>query len=523
MSTMVDTTTLPKALLLALVIATGGCSKSGGDALLVVDVTSANGALANVRRLEVTISTVTDGGPVKTANVTYPSLDGDVVIPVVKPVTLGVRLPGGTGEITVAVRAYGVGADELASGKSAPVTPYVGAQTTVVVALIANGDGGTSDGSSDGDLDGTAGAGGTTGAAGSAGSLGSGGIAGSGTIGSAGGGGNSGGSIGTAGAGAAGANGTGAAGVGAGGTSGGEGGAGGTTAACQASATQCSGNGVQTCVNGQWGVAVACGARQTCTGPVGTAKCTCNVDAVCKAVGSACDTTAKLAACSQDSALGCFFELTSTPCANGACSGAAGLAACCTNACATVGTQCGSSTSVQTCSVAANGCTASSTSTCSTGLVCERYASAACVDPTWAEWPMSNGPAEVAAGAPNSETYTDNRDGTITDSVTGLMWQKALTTGTFTQLQAVAFCPTLNLAGHNDWRLPSRIELVSIVDYGQSDPSIDTTYFPATPTAGFWSSSPVAGSPSSAWVVVFSDGSTNIYDITSVRDVRCVR
>ena len=59
---------------------------------------------------------------------------------------------------------------------------------------------------------------------------------------------------------------------------------------------------------------------------------------------------------------------------------------------------------------------------------------------------MPNGPSEVGAGAPNAETYTDNGDGTVTDTVTGLMWQKAVAAGTFTQAQAVAFCPTLTLA-----------------------------------------------------------------------------
>ena len=358
-----------------------------------------------------------------------------------------------------------------------------------------------------------------------------------------------------------------------GGTSTGGTSTGGTTAACQGSATQCSGNSVQTCTNGQWGAAVACGVRQTCTGPVGTAKCTCNVDPVCSSVGGTCANASTLATCSQD-AQACFYQSSAMTCANGACSGAAGAASCCTNAC-TVGatclsgtslqtcavaangctaystatctngactgaagaascctnacvagaTQCQSSSSLQTCAVAANGCTAyTTTATCSTGLVCERYAPAACVDPNWAEWPMPNSQADVTAGAPNLASYTDNGDGTVTDNVTGLMWQQAVPTTTYTWANAVAFCPTLTLAGHSDWRLPSGIELVSIVDMGNSSPHINGTYFPPTPANYFWSSSPLAGSSSDAWLVDFNFGRlATSYVVSTMYIVRCVR
>jgi hypothetical protein len=137
---------------------------------------------------------------------------------------------------------------------------------------------------------------------------------------------------------------------------------------------------------------------------------------------------------------------------------------------------------------------------------------------------MPNGPVDVAAGAPNTETYTDNMDGTVTDTVTGLMWQKAVAAGTFTQPQAVAFCPTLTLATHSDWRLPTIIELTSIVDLGQSSPSINVTFFPATPAAAFWSSSPVVGNGQGvAWGVYFDGGFPSNLGMTDAYDVRCVR
>jgi len=170
----------------------------------------------------------------------------------------------------------------------------------------------------------------------------------------------------------------------------------------------------------------------------------------------------------------------------------------------------------------AGGTTANGCSTCSIGLVFERYDNA-CLDPAWAEWPMPNSQADVTAGAPNLESYTDNGDGTVTDNVTGLMWQQVVPSATYTWANAVAYCPTLALAGHSSWRLPSRIELESIVDFGQSSPSINGTYFPSTPKDWFWSSSPVAGSPSYAWGVYFFNGSASYGVVSGAGYVRCVR
>jgi hypothetical protein len=144
-------------------------------------------------------------------------------------------------------------------------------------------------------------------------------------------------------------------------------------------------------------------------------------------------------------------------------------------------------------------------------------------DPTWAQWPMPNGQVDVTAGAPNLASYTDNGNGTVTDNVTGLMWQQAVPAGTYTWDQAKAYCPTLTLAGHDDWRLPKRIELVSIVDFGRSGPAINTTYFPSTPSSSFWSSSLLAGPWSSGWGVHFYFGGTSNSHVSTTYNVRCVR
>jgi hypothetical protein len=324
---------------------------------------------------------------------------------------------------------------------------------------------------------------------------------------------------GTAGVGSGGMAGSGGAHPSGGGGGAGTGGTGGAGASCQGSATQCSGDSVQTCTSGQWGPAVACGAHQTCTGPVGSAACSCKSDPACAAAGSYCTSPSAVHVCSKD-AQQCLYQSSAMTCTGGMCGGSGGQASCCQTACATA-TQCAGA-SVQTCTPVAGGCASLQTASCATGEVCERYGAPSCVDPAWAEWPMPNGPADQARGAPNPASYKDNGDQTITDNVTGLMWQAGVSAQALSWAQAVAYCPTLTLGGFSDWRLPSVIELVSIVDFGLKNPSINPLF--AGMARGFWSSSPVPGSsPAQAWNVSFYDGTTNATDASLTNLVRCVR
>ena len=76
----------------------------------------------------------------------------------------------------------------------------------------------------------------------------------------------------------------------------------------------------------------------------------------------------------------------------------------------------------------------------------------------------------------NPMSFTDHGDGTVTDNITGLMWQQEDTIRPKYWDEAIDYCEALTLAGHADWRLPDEYELQSIVNYGRSNPSIDTTY-----------------------------------------------
>lgn len=128
-------------------------------------------------------------------------------------------------------------------------------------------------------------------------------------------------------------------------------------------------------------------------------------------------------------------------------------------------------------------------------------------------------------GCSNEDRFTDNGDGTVTDNCTGLMWQKD--TGNdgnplINWCDALAYCEDLELAGHDDWRLPNVRELQSIVDYGPLSPAIDAV-FDALPSF-YWSSTSNEGDPDSAWGVDFSSGSVSNDDKGwPCNDARAVR
>ncbi len=127
----------------------------------------------------------------------------------------------------------------------------------------------------------------------------------------------------------------------------------------------------------------------------------------------------------------------------------------------------------------------------------------------------------------NPMSYTDNANGTVTDNVTGLMWQKEDDNTTRNWTDAGTYCDSSTLGGHTDWRLPTKKELITIVDYSIPDPgpTINTTYFPNTKNARpYWSSTTAAIGTTLAWSVYFGGGSVSYYyKSLGAYYVRCVR
>ncbi len=83
----------------------------------------------------------------------------------------------------------------------------------------------------------------------------------------------------------------------------------------------------------------------------------------------------------------------------------------------------------------------------------------------------------------NQPSYLNNGDGTITDNVTGLMWQKNMGSK-ITYTDAVSKADSLSLGQYNDWRIPTIKELYSLALFtgrcmGENAvyKFIDTSYF----------------------------------------------
>lgn len=139
----------------------------------------------------------------------------------------------------------------------------------------------------------------------------------------------------------------------------------------------------------------------------------------------------------------------------------------------------------------------------------------------WPSWPMPNPKGNAL---PNPQSYATREEGVVTDKVTGLQWQEAVDSSQYTWEDAADYCDKLDTAG-GGFRLPKRIELVSLIDFTHPNPSIDVSAFPDSPAGKFWTASRFAGTRTGAWAVDFSF-STSFALVSQQSEklwVRCVR
>jgi formylglycine-generating enzyme required for sulfatase activity len=100
----------------------------------------------------------------------------------------------------------------------------------------------------------------------------------------------------------------------------------------------------------------------------------------------------------------------------------------------------------------------------------------------------------------NPPSFTDNGDGTVTDNITGLVWQKT-DGGEMNWENAATFCSNLVLGNYSDWRLPTSFELFSINNYNHLTPALNTDYFTTSQAEYWWSSETQKDDVSKVWVV----------------------
>ena len=125
--------------------------------------------------------------------------------------------------------------------------------------------------------------------------------------------------------------------------------------------------------------------------------------------------------------------------------------------------------------------------------------------------------------------YVNNGNGSISDKVTGLMWQQT-DGGEMTWESAATYATTNRIGGYSDWRLPTSHELYSIAKQGALNPAIDTNYFTVTAAEYWWTRDQQVGNSNTIWVVNAGGGIGNHPKTETISaggsrrfHVRCVR
>lgn len=117
----------------------------------------------------------------------------------------------------------------------------------------------------------------------------------------------------------------------------------------------------------------------------------------------------------------------------------------------------------------------------------------------------------------------DNNDGTVTDTSTGLMWQKETAAGTYTWMQALAYAEASTLGNHNNWRVPNINELLTLVDESSYEPAIYEPFKATTLDDLYWSSTTYTNTPIYAWSINFTQGVTRVLESDKDEDTLYVR
>jgi hypothetical protein len=137
----------------------------------------------------------------------------------------------------------------------------------------------------------------------------------------------------------------------------------------------------------------------------------------------------------------------------------------------------------------------------------------------------SSGTSGSSSGATGTRDWTST-PGAVIDKATNFMWQRKVENQKRTWQEAKDYCKALVLAGLDDWRLPHKDELCTIVDITTTTPSIDDKAFPDTPPKPFWTATKhvTAGH---AYGIDFEDASsdcgTGIAAYNIAHYARCMR
>lgn len=133
---------------------------------------------------------------------------------------------------------------------------------------------------------------------------------------------------------------------------------------------------------------------------------------------------------------------------------------------------------------------------------------------------------------PSTARFTAAFPGAVLDNNTGLVWEQSPDATTRNWVTATDYCVNKLVGNTTGWRLPSVMELTSVLDAspGAVAPFVPATVFSGVQSANYWSTTAVVGGNSSAptnliWTVSFNDSITHA--VTSPKsgtsNVWCVR
>ena len=111
------------------------------------------------------------------------------------------------------------------------------------------------------------------------------------------------------------------------------------------------------------------------------------------------------------------------------------------------------------------------------------------------------------------------------DTKTGLEWQ-CESAGEMTWSDAMEYAQSLSLNGKEDWRLPTALELETLLDRSALHDTLRPVMREEVPfrdTLSYWSSTTFDKYTKSAWIVIFDGGYLLSYYKTNHYHVRCVR
>lgn len=128
--------------------------------------------------------------------------------------------------------------------------------------------------------------------------------------------------------------------------------------------------------------------------------------------------------------------------------------------------------------------------------------------------------------------FIHHGNGTITDTVTGLMWQQT-DGGEMTFENALIYVENLILGGFDDWRLPTALEAYTVLNHQNKNPALDISFFTKNAAEYWWTSDRQKNDPNKIWVTnagggignhlkteTISAGGTKKYHARAVRNVK---